>query len=62
MVKLIVAYGAPEDTEAFDRHYAETHRPLVDEIPDLKRFEAGRVLGTPDGSRGAVLLHGGAVV
>ncbi|HET9102356.1 MAG TPA: EthD family reductase [Solirubrobacteraceae bacterium] len=50
MVKLIVAYGPPEDTEAFDRHYAETHRPLVDDIPDLQRFEAGRVLGTPDGS------------
>jgi uncharacterized protein (TIGR02118 family) len=50
MVKLIVAYGAPEDTEAFERHYAETHRPLVDKIPDLDRFEAGRVLGTPDGS------------
>ena len=50
MVKLIVAYGPPENAEAFDRHYAETHRPLVDKIPNLERFEAGRVLGTADGS------------
>ena len=50
MVKLIVAYGMPEDPEAFDRHYAETHRPLANQIPNLERFEAGRVLGTPDGS------------
>jgi uncharacterized protein (TIGR02118 family) len=50
MVKLVVCYGAPEDPAAFDRHYAETHVPLVDKIPDLRRFEAGKVLGTPDGS------------
>lgn len=50
MVKLVVAYGAPEDPAAFDRHYADTHIPLVQKIPDLQRFEAGKVLGTPDGS------------
>jgi uncharacterized protein (TIGR02118 family) len=50
MVKLIVAYGAPEDPAAFDAHYASTHTPLVHKIPTLRRFEAGKVLGTPDGS------------
>lgn len=50
MVKLVVAYGHPEDVAAFDRHYAETHAPLAQKIPDLQRFEAGRVLGTADGS------------
>lgn len=50
MVKLVVAYGPPEDTAAFDRHYAETHMPLAQKIPDVRRFEAGRVLGTADGS------------
>lgn len=50
MVKLVVAYGQPDDPEAFDRHYAETHVPLVQKIPNLRRFEAGKVLGTPDGS------------
>jgi uncharacterized protein (TIGR02118 family) len=50
MVKLVVAYGAPEDPAAFDRHYADTHAPLAQKIPNLRRFEAGKVLGTPDGS------------
>ena len=50
MVKLVVAYGAPEDPAAFDRHYESTHAPLARKIPHLRRFEAGKVLGTPDGS------------
>jgi uncharacterized protein (TIGR02118 family) len=50
MVKLVVAYGTPEDSAAFDEHYASTHAPLAEKIPDLRRFEAGKVLGTPDGT------------
>lgn len=50
MVKLVVCYGTPEDTAAFDKHYAETHVPLVEKIPHMRRFEAGRVVATPDGS------------
>jgi uncharacterized protein (TIGR02118 family) len=50
MVKLVVAYGAPSDPAAFDAHYASTHTPLVQRIPSLRRFEAGKVLGTPDGT------------
>jgi uncharacterized protein (TIGR02118 family) len=50
MVKLVVAYGPPENPAAFDQHYAETHRPLAEKIPNVRRFEAGKVLGTADGS------------
>lgn len=50
MVKLVVTYGAPEDPAAFEDYYGATHTPLVEKIPGLRRFEAGRVLGTPDGS------------
>jgi uncharacterized protein (TIGR02118 family) len=50
MVKLVVAYGTPDDPAAFDDYYAKTHVPLVEKIPDMRRFEAGKVLGTPDGS------------
>jgi uncharacterized protein (TIGR02118 family) len=50
MVKLVVCYGQPQDPAAFDRYYAETHVPLVHKIPNLRRFEAGKVVGTPDGS------------
>ena len=50
MVKLVVAYGPPDDPAAFDEHYASTHAPLAQKIPGLRRFDAGKVLGTPDGS------------
>jgi uncharacterized protein (TIGR02118 family) len=50
MVKLVVAYGAPDDPAGFDDYYAATHAPLAEKIPNLRRFEAGKVLGTPDGS------------
>lgn len=50
MVKLVVAYGAPDDPAAFDDYYAGTHAPLAEKIPNLRRFETGKVLGTPDGS------------
>jgi uncharacterized protein (TIGR02118 family) len=50
MVKLVVGYGAPDDPAAFDDYYAGTHRPLAEKIPNLRRFEAGKVLGTPDDS------------
>ena len=50
MVKLVGAYGKPEDKDAFDAHYAETHAPLAKKIPNMRRFEYGKVLGSADGS------------
>lgn len=50
MVKLTVLYGHPEDPEAFEEYYAYTHMPMVPKIPNLLRFEAAKVVATPDGS------------
>jgi len=50
MVKLVVCYGPPDDTADFDRHYVDTHVALVHKIPNLQRFEHGKVLGSPDGA------------
>lgn len=65
MVKLVVGYGTPDDPAAFDAHYASTHAPLAEKIPGLRRFEAGKVLGTVDGAEApfyfiAELLFDGA--
>jgi uncharacterized protein (TIGR02118 family) len=49
MVKLVVAYGTPDDPAAFDAHYASTHVALAEKVPGLRRFEHGKVLGTADG-------------
>jgi uncharacterized protein (TIGR02118 family) len=50
MVKAVVLYGTPEDPDAFERYYADTHTALALAIPGLERFEAGRGFATPDGS------------
>ena len=50
MVKLVVLYGPPEDADAFERHYADTHTALATAVPGLRRFEAARGVGTPDGT------------
>jgi uncharacterized protein (TIGR02118 family) len=50
MVKAVVLYGPPEDVDAFERYYAETHMALATAFPGLRRFEAARGIATPDGS------------
>jgi uncharacterized protein (TIGR02118 family) len=50
MVRAVVLYGPPEDPNAFERYYAETHTALAKAIPGLQRFEAARGIATPDGS------------
>ena len=51
MVKGTALFGhPPQDPDAFEEHYASTHVPLVRKIPNLRRFEAAKVVATPDGS------------
>ncbi len=50
MVKATALYGHPEDPDAFDEHYARTHVPLVEKMPNLQRFEAAKIVATPDSS------------
>ncbi len=49
MVKLIALYRKPADTVAFDQAYFQTHIPLVNKIPNLRRVEISRVTGAPRG-------------
>jgi uncharacterized protein (TIGR02118 family) len=48
-VKLVVLYTEPADRAGFDRHYFDTHIPLVQAIPGLLRAETGRVKAAVDG-------------
>jgi hypothetical protein len=59
MVKLNALYGHPEDPEAFEEYYANTHLPLVEAIPNARRLETARVVATPDDC-GVVLREHGA--
>jgi uncharacterized protein (TIGR02118 family) len=49
MVKVTVLYGPPTDPAAFEDYYASRHLPLAAKMPNVRRFEASRVVGTPDG-------------
>jgi uncharacterized protein (TIGR02118 family) len=49
MVKVTVLYGHPTDPEAFEEYYANEHVPIAAKIPNVQRFESGRVMSTPDG-------------
>jgi uncharacterized protein (TIGR02118 family) len=48
-VKLLVLYTQPDDPDVFEHHYAETHMPMVHQIPGLQRAEAGRFIAEADG-------------
>lgn len=49
MVKVIALYKQPEDREKFDEHYFNTHIPLTEKIPGLKKVEMTRIIGSPMG-------------
>jgi uncharacterized protein (TIGR02118 family) len=49
MYKLIALYRQPSDPAAFDKHYAEVHRPLVEKIPGLVKLVLNRGVDAPWG-------------
>lgn len=48
-VKMVVLYAQPENPEEFEQHYTEQHVPLVNKIPGLQDFQAGRFVAASDG-------------
>ena len=38
MADLVVLYKMPTDPAAFDKHYYETHIPLVKKMPGLRKY------------------------
>ena len=42
---MIAFYNEPIDREKFDKHYFETHVPLVKKIPGLVKVEVSRFTG-----------------
>ena len=45
MVRLIVLYNQPDDAEAFDAHYRDTHTPIVSRYPNLRDLRLTRLAG-----------------
>lgn len=53
---LIAIYKTPDDTQAFDEHYFNTHCPLVDKMPGLKNVSIKRFTGSPMGNKDLYLM------
>ncbi len=45
-MKLIALYDQPEDPEAFDEAYFNTHLPLLEKVPGLQNTEVTRFTRT----------------
>ena len=50
MIKGTVLYGHPQDANAFEKHYTETHLPLVVKTNGVVKAEYTKFLPDPDGS------------
>ena len=50
MIKVVILYKKPSDTEKFDAHYFGTHMPLAAKIPGLVRAESVKLGPGMDGS------------
>ncbi|GCE06498.1 EthD family reductase [Dictyobacter aurantiacus] len=44
-VTMIALYKEPADREKFEKHYFDTHIPLVKKIPGLQKVEVSRFTG-----------------
>jgi uncharacterized protein (TIGR02118 family) len=56
MYKLIALYRKPDDPAAFEKHYVEVHRPLVERIPGLSKLVLNRGLDAPWGAPAYYLI------
>ena len=50
MLKVTVLYGHPENSDEFERYYAETHMPLVAKMPHVVKAETTKFVPGPDGA------------
>jgi uncharacterized protein (TIGR02118 family) len=57
MAQLLVMYGTPSDTAAFDRYYHDVHVPLAKTIPGLRKYTVSRgPVVTPAGPAATYLI------
>lgn len=57
MVKLIIFFRQPADTQAFEDHFAHRHVPLIAAMPGVVRTSVSRALGAPRGEPPYYLVH-----
>lgn len=53
MIKVTVLYLHPDNADAFEKYYFESHLPLVEKVEAIVRSEFTKFLPNPDGSAAA---------
>jgi uncharacterized protein (TIGR02118 family) len=49
MVKMVALYKKPADVDAFEEHYANVHRPLMEQVPGIVKMRVTRFFAGPFG-------------
>lgn len=57
MVKLIIFFRKPADVDAFEEYFSNTHVPLINAMPNMRRAAVTRALGAPRGEPPFYLIH-----
>ena len=56
MPRLVVLYNHPEDADAFDAHYRDTHAPIVSRYPNLRSTRLSKLAGVGGRDPGYYLM------
>lgn len=56
MIRLTVLYGHPEDPEAFDRYYFDTHIPIARRMQGLRGWTIGKCTAVEPGKQPAYYM------
>jgi uncharacterized protein (TIGR02118 family) len=51
MYEVTVLYKHPQNEEAFEKYYEETHLPLAKKIPNMDHAEFTKFVPAPDGKK-----------
>ncbi len=57
MFKFVTIYRRVDDEEALERFFSETHLPLAEQLPGLRKSEVSRILGKPGGQSRFHLMY-----
>ena len=49
MINVLILYGRPVESEAFDAYFANTHRPLLLGIPNVEQMSINYIAGAAQG-------------
>jgi len=56
MVKVLILFGDPEDSDKFDEHFDNTHQELLKSLPEVDQLIVNRIAGVVVGDLSYYLI------